>query len=96
MKFHRAVRTTVPTRVHREVQARVHRAVHARVHRAVQPKVLHKKGEGYVLCTCVNINTMYLYLYMYITIVLYSTPPDICGTYVEEEPWFDSERQGCP
>ena len=39
---------------------------------------------------------MYLYLYMYMTIILYSTPPDKCGAYGEEEPWFDSERQGCP
>ena len=29
-------------------------------------------------------------------IILYSTPPDKCGAYVEEGPWFDSERQGCP
>ena len=35
-------------------------------------------------------------IYMYMTIMLYSTLPDKYGAYVEEEPWFDSERQGCP
>ena len=95
MKFHQAVQTIVPTRVHRAVQARVHRAV--------QPKVLHTKGEGYVMCARVNIITIMcsvyvlISIYMYMTIIiLYSTPPDKCGAYVEEGPWFDSERQGCP
>ena len=81
MKLHRAVPTTV------------HQAVQTRVHRAVQPKVLHKKGERYVMRAFVHLATN---IYMYMTIMLYSTLPDKYGAYVEEEPWFDSERQGCP
>ena len=66
------------------------------------PGLTHDVKE-YVSCLVNKVYTIELAfvhlatnIYMYMTIMLCSTLPDKYGAYVEEEPWFDSERQGCP
>ena len=52
-----------------------------------------KRRKVCYACICTS---GYYYLYVHDNNVILHTIPDIYGAYVEEEPWFDSERQGCP